>query len=253
VNSLKVRLTVDRSVEYKGGEPVRSVGRPQARPPRSSVIRRPPDTSGPGTESLTSREKILEVAESLFARRGFAGVGMREVADVVGLGKSSVFHHFRTKLQLYGEVLARVLGRIDERVRPALASDAAPAEKLDRWLDALIDALAEQPATARLLLRSLVEDEDMPPEPTPETELAERTLETILLGVDGLLRAGIESGAFRAVSVPHTLQTLIGVTVYHFASGELGDELLGRSLLSTEEVRRRKDAVRSLLHHGLVA
>jgi len=207
----------------------------------------------PVTESITSREKILEVAEALFARRGFAGVGMREVADVVGLGKSSLFHHFKTKLHLYGEVIARVLGRIEERVRPALTIDAGPAEKLDRWLDALIDALAEQPATARLLLRSLVEDEDMPPEPTPEIESAERAIESILIGVDGLLRAGIEAGVFRAVSVPHMLQTLIGATVYHFASGEFGDELLGHPLLSTEEVRRRKEAVKSLLHHGLVA
>ncbi|HVP31319.1 MAG TPA: TetR/AcrR family transcriptional regulator [Myxococcota bacterium] len=204
-------------------------------------------------DSITSREKILEVAEALFARRGFAGVGMREVAEVVGLGKSSLFHHFKSKLQLYGEVIARVLGRIEERVRPALATGANPAEKLDRWLDALIDALAEQPATARLLLRSLVEDDDLPPEPTPEIEAAERAISSILAGVDGLLRAGIESGAFRRVSVPHTLQTLIGATVYHFASGEFGDELIGRPLLSAEEVRRRKDAVRSLLHHGLVA
>lgn len=221
-----------------------------------STIRRPPARGAdaePVAESITSREKILEVAEALFARRGFAGVGMREVADVVGLGKSSLFHHFKTKLHLYGEVIARVLGRIEERVRPALTSDAGPAERLDGWLDALIDALAEQPATARLLLRSLVEDDDMPPEPTPEIESAERAIESILIGVDGLLRAGIEAGVFRPVSVPHMLQTLIGATVYHFASGEFGDELLGHPLLSTEEVRRRKDAVKSLLHHGLVA
>jgi hypothetical protein len=49
------------------------------------------------------------------------------------------------------------------------------------------------------------------------------------------------------------VQTLIGATVYHFASGEFGDVLLGRPLLSSEEVRRRKHEVKSLLHHGLAA
>ena len=45
---------------------------------------------------------------------------MREVAESAGLGKSSLFHHFRTKSQLYFEVLDRVLCRIEERLTPAL-------------------------------------------------------------------------------------------------------------------------------------
>ena len=69
-------------------------------------------------QSPSSHDKILDVAEALFARRGFSGVGMREVADAVGLGKSSVFHHFRTKTQLYFEVLDRVLQRIEDRLAP---------------------------------------------------------------------------------------------------------------------------------------
>ena len=55
------------------------------------------------------------------------------------------------------------------------------------------------------------------------------------------------------MSVGHTLQTLIGATVYHFASGEFGDEMIGRPVFSASEVRRRKDEVKGLLHRGLVA
>jgi AcrR family transcriptional regulator len=210
-------------------------------------------TSKPPLEGPGSREKILDVAEALFARRGFAGVGLREVADQVGLGKSSLFHHFRSKVQLYLEVLLRVLGRIDERMRPALAAPGPPIERLDRGLDALIDALAEHPASARLLLRGLVEDEAFPADLGPEGDTVERRIVELLGGIQGLLREGIEQGAFRRVSIPHTMQTLIGATVYHFASGEFGEDLLGGPLLSADEVRRRKDEVRALLHHGLAA
>jgi len=49
------------------------------------------------------------------------------------------------------------------------------------------------------------------------------------------------------------LQSLIGLTVYHFASGEFGEELMGQSLFSPAHVRKRKDEVKALLHHGLVA
>jgi TetR/AcrR family transcriptional regulator len=201
----------------------------------------------------SSREKILEVAEAHFARRGFSGVGLREVAEAAGLGKSSLFHHFESKLQLYFEVLERVLGRIQERLAPALASRAAPLEKLEGCVDALVDALAEHPTTARLLLRGLVEEDDFPDDPLPEAERAERLLGEILQAIHALLHDGIERGAFRRVSVPDTVQTLIGATVYHFASGELGESIIGGPLLSAEAVRRRKRELHNLLRQGLTA
>jgi AcrR family transcriptional regulator len=202
---------------------------------------------------VSSREKILEVAEALFAQRGFHGVGLREVADAAGLGKSSLFHHFRSKAQLYFEVLRQVLRRIDGRLAPVLAAPGSPSEKLDRWLDALVDALAEHGATARLLLRGLFEQDDFPSEPLPEAQACERVLADTLQGIQTLLREGVEQGVFRRVSVAHTVQTLIGATVYHFASGELGESLLGRPLLSSEAVSRRKQELRQLFHRGLAA
>jgi len=216
------------------------------------VTPRRPAGGAAGAET-SSREKILDVAEALFAQRGFSGVGLREVADAVGLGKSSLFHHFRSKVDLYLEVLGRVLARIEERVGPVRASALGPAEKLDRCIDALVDALAEQPATARLLLRGLFEDDAFPPEAAAQVAEAERRIQTLIQGIGSILREGIEQGVFRPVSVAHTIQTLIGATVYHFASGEFGEELIGSPLLSGDEVRGRKDHLKALLHHGLGA
>ena len=201
----------------------------------------------------TSRDKILDVAEALFARRGFEGIGMREVAEAAGLGKSSLFHHFRSKAQLYLAVLERVLARIEERLAPVLAAPLRPTEKLDRWTDLLVDAIAEHDSAARLLLRALFEDDAFDAEAWPEGQGAERKLQAILSGITGLLLEGIEVGEFRRASPAHTVQTLIGATVYHFASGEIGEGILGRPLLSAEAVRRRKQELRSLLHEGLAA
>jgi hypothetical protein len=60
------------------------------------------------------------------------------------------------------------------------------------------------------------------------------------------------AGEFRPASVGHTLQTLIGATVFHFASGEFGDGLIGRPIFSKSEVRRRKSEIKSLLRRGLI-
>ncbi len=212
-----------------------------------------PDATPAPLAAQTSREKILEVAEALFARRGYAGVGIREVADAAGLGKSSLFHHFPSKLVLYSEVLNGVLRRFEERFQTALAPGGTPSERLDRWVDASIDGLAEHPPSARLLLRALIEDEDLPPEADGQPELvtASQLIESILDQGIELIREGVAAGEFRPVSAAHTIQTLVGATVFHFASGEFGEGLIGHPLLSAEAVRRRREEVKNLLHQGL--
>jgi len=206
----------------------------------------------PATVEIASRDKILDAAEDLFARRGFAGIGLREVAEVAGLGKSSLFHHFHSKAELYAAVVGRILDLFEARLTQALAVGGSPAERFDRWLDALIDTFAEQPTSARLLLRSLFEDDDLTGA-SEEEQHADRTLKRILAALADLLCEGMAAGLFRMANVAHTVQSLIGMTVFHFASGEFGEELVGGSPFSVTEVRRRKHEVKTLLHSGLIA
>ncbi len=201
----------------------------------------------------SSRDKIVEVAEGRFAKRGYAGVGLREVAEAAGLSKSSLFHHFPSKAALYCSVLDGVLRRLEARIVPAMAGEGAPLARLEAGLDELISALAEQATTARLLLRALFEDDDLPDEGLPEADAMNATMVRVIGALHAVIEAGVADGSFRAVSVPHTLQTLIGATIYHFASGEFGDELLGRPLFSGEAVAARRQEVKAFVRSGLVA
>jgi AcrR family transcriptional regulator len=201
---------------------------------------------------VASRDKILDAAQDLFARRGFAGIGMREVAEVAGLGKSSLFHHFKSKAELYAAVVGRILDHLDEQLTAALAAGGDPLVRFDRWLDTLIDNFGKHPSYARLLLRSLFEDDELTGA-GEEEQHADRTIKRIFGAIGNLLREGMEAGVFRLASIPHTLQSIAGLTVYHFASGEFGDELVGQPLFTAAEVRRRKQEVKALLHYGLTA
>ncbi|MCX8073813.1 MAG: TetR/AcrR family transcriptional regulator [Candidatus Binatia bacterium] len=199
----------------------------------------------------SSREKILDAAELLFAQRGFAGVGMREVAEAVGLSKSSLFHHFRTKVELYAAVAARILAAFEERTAEIVAAPGDALERFDRWLDAMIDTLAERPTRARLLLRSLFEDDDLAGESEGEKEV-DAIIHRLFASVGHLLREGMERGLFRVASIPHLLQSLIGLLVYHFASGEFGETLLRQSLFAPAAVEKRKQEVKALLYSGML-
>ncbi len=200
----------------------------------------------------TSRDKILDAAERLFAKRGYAGIGLSELAEVVGLGKSSLFHHFENKARLYAAVTARILTRIESHLVRSLAKGGNPVARLERWLDELVDLLAANPTYARVLLRSLFEDDDLPGD-LPEELEGRRALDGVMTSVGALLREGMSAGLFRAAHVQHLLLTLVGLTVFPFASGDFGAELLGRDVFDPAEVRRGKREVRELLRHGVVA
>src|SRR5437899_7608114 len=141
----------------------------------------------------SSRDKILDAAERLFAKRGYAGIGLSELAEVVGLGKSSLFHHFRNKAQLYAAVTARILTRIEDHLVRSLARGGDPLARLERWLDELVDLLADHPTYARLLLRSLFEDDDLPGD-TPGALEAQRAPGSEMASVGAPLREGLTTG-----------------------------------------------------------
>ena len=78
--------------------------------------------SSPPQRDGGSRDKILEVAEALYARRGFAGVGMREVAEAAGLTPQAhcdqVSDQYRDLWQRYQGVLG--LGQVQQSTAACL-------------------------------------------------------------------------------------------------------------------------------------
>jgi AcrR family transcriptional regulator len=150
---------------------------------------------------------------------------------------------------LYGAVLDRVIERIERRMGSALDAEGDPGARLSSAVVALIDTLAEDPPAARLLLRTVFEDDDLAPSEAPELSAADRRLDALIARIAGAIREGVACGAFRPISAPDAIQTLIGAVVFPFASGEFGEKLAGE-IFSAEAVARRKREVLGLIEHG---
>ncbi|MBL7498387.1 TetR/AcrR family transcriptional regulator [Frankia sp. CNm7] len=67
-------------------------------PPRKGAVNR---------RGAARREQILDAAVDLFARRGYRGTGLLELAERVGLTHAGILHHFGTKQDLLRAVMAR--------------------------------------------------------------------------------------------------------------------------------------------------
>lgn len=62
---------------------------------------------GPYAKGEAKRAEIVDVALELFSRKGYDRTSFREVARLAGLSQSGLLHHFRTKEELFVEVLRR--------------------------------------------------------------------------------------------------------------------------------------------------
>jgi len=56
-----------------------------------------------------SREKILSAATALFARKGIAGTGVQEIADMADLSVGMLYRHFKTKEDIYGALAEKAI------------------------------------------------------------------------------------------------------------------------------------------------
>ncbi|MCX7555388.1 TetR family transcriptional regulator [Xanthomonadaceae bacterium JHOS43] len=101
------------------------------------------------TPHFSTKERILSVAEALFAEHGFAGTSLRLVTSQADVNLAAVNYHFGSKDNLVAEVFRR---RMDEMSRARLELlESARLVEGDR-LDAVLRAFIE-PALALSLDR----------------------------------------------------------------------------------------------------
>ena len=81
---------------------------------------------------FSTKERILDAAETLFAQYGFGGTSLRQVTSQADVNIAAVNYHFGSKENLVNEVFRR---RMDEmsgqrlaRLRAAIEADAADLE-----------------------------------------------------------------------------------------------------------------------------
>lgn len=113
-------------------------------------------------DAARSREKILSVAEKLFAEHGFDGVSLGQIASAAGLSRGAPSYFFGSKIGLYQGVLERVFRDREDAAQRACrplvtwaATDPAPSlrDALAEAVTGYVDFLLRRPTFLKLILR----------------------------------------------------------------------------------------------------
>jgi AcrR family transcriptional regulator len=121
---------------------VRAARTSKPRPGAASVKRRPPRAGKAVAERAqrSVRDRILEVAERLFAEHGMSGVGLRAISAEAKVNLASIAYHFGSKDGLLEALFAQRAAPIAEERLRLLAQCYAIADKpkLEDILDAFL-------------------------------------------------------------------------------------------------------------------
>ncbi len=84
-------------------------------------------------EPRSMSDDILSRAATLFSQRGYHAVGIRDLAEAVGLSTSTLYHYYATKQDILFAIISRFLAEFTERLVVGLRdASVPPRDRLER-------------------------------------------------------------------------------------------------------------------------
>ena len=113
------------------------------------------------TKGERTAQRLMDVAEKLFAERGFDGTTLRDVATAAEIREPGIYNHFASKVALYGSVLERGLGPMLSLLEQVGAGSLELGE-IQALPSAMTDLLAKHPHMPALFQQALMSPDDSP-------------------------------------------------------------------------------------------
>lgn len=97
------------------------------------------------------RRQLLEVALGVFGEQGFHRTSMNDIAEAAGVTKPVLYQHFRSKRDLYRELLTEVGSSLLDAITKATAAAASPHEQVELGFVAYFRFVADNEPAFRIL------------------------------------------------------------------------------------------------------
>jgi TetR/AcrR family transcriptional regulator len=218
------------------GKPMARTGKVGRSGTKVVELHRSPDT----------RDRVLQVAQNLFAERGYRGTSLRDIARRIGIKAPSLLHHFPSKEQLYMAVLDRIFEGMEDSASTVLMGRDAFQERTRRAITGAIDYIAGRPDSIRIIWREMTEESGV------GRQLFKRRIPPLFaMGVNFLFQ-GQRAGEFREEVDPfHFLLSLNSITIGYFTTAAMVRRLWNQNLLEPAVIERRKREVIDLVERTL--
>lgn len=90
-----------------------------------------------------TREKFIEVARQLFARKGVENTTMNDIASASDKGRRTIYTYFKSKREIFNAVIDNESEQLLQRLRVIVAQAISPEEKLREYVDCRLQTMRE--------------------------------------------------------------------------------------------------------------
>ena len=162
------------------------------------------------------KNEILDVAEQLFAVRGFDNTSTNDIINEIGIARGTLYHHFKSKEEILDAVIDRITGTLMREAEAIAANQQIPL--LDRLTGSIM----------ALNVDSRIGEEVMLQVHKPQNALLHQKMQKQLIGgivpiLTGLIEEGCREGLFHT---PYPAEAAEMVMIY---SNAAFDELAEQS------------------------
>ena len=101
--------------------------------------------------------QIIDIAERLFAERGFDGTSVRDIADEAGINVAMISYYFGSKEKLMEALFELRVGNVIIRVESLIKDESlTPIEKVNMLIDEHIDRVFQKQCFHKVMVGVLV-------------------------------------------------------------------------------------------------
>jgi len=98
------------------------------------------------------RRIILDAAVRVFARQGFNGCRVSDIADEAGVAYGLVYHYFRSKDEVLDTLFLERWNVLLEAIRETDRQDISPREKLHQIASFIVDSYRHDPELMKVII-----------------------------------------------------------------------------------------------------
>ncbi|MFD7443391.1 TetR/AcrR family transcriptional regulator [Streptomyces sp. NPDC059909] len=164
------------------------------------------------TRRQATRAKLYEAAVTLIAEQGFSATTVDEIAERAGVAKGTVYYNFKSKTELFEELLRYGVGLLTASLQAAADETeergGTKVEALDAMIKAGLGFIDRYPAFTQLYVAELWRTNRA----WQSTLLVVR--QQAVAVVERVLREGVERGELsEEIDIPLTAAALVGMVL----------------------------------------
>jgi len=194
---------------------------------------------------IINQQKVLDAATEIFAKYGFRGTTIDQIADMAGMSKPNLLYYFKTKKEIYLAVLEQTLNKWLLSLQDWMVT-GTPEETITKYIDNKFEFSRDHAPGSRVFANEIMEGA-----PILKTLLGE-DLKRLVDENTRVIKGWVTAGQIRPIEPIHLMFMIWAVTQHYADFSAQIETLTGKTLADEDFYRQAKKTVTQIILSGIL-